>query len=716
MSEPRRSSRANKGRNQRLEAEKEEAELLYRQQLKEESDRAQYTIKPESVLCTVCATTDDNYDAEKDTRDMIQCDSCLSWQHNECILANPESVPEVYYCNICDPSNSHYKTLKYELDPTPYISTRPRVKKTSQNKNKSAKKEGKEDSYSDEDGEFQDDGKNDNDEDQFSDNGPQEEGDDDEDFDEGGSSSKKRESPEVKKRSRSRSSVSNSSSTPKLEKKPKVNPGASHDDIEQKARDAVTRRFDGMFKNLLQGQKVPEEVDTVDLPGKWAKKLEAELFDCYHDRETGKLGKDYKEVSTRVFVNVKDLKNIKLRMSIINKSISFYKLVRMPVNELLNPDLRKEKEEAIKESTSLATLEQGKVSNIRRTHKGDIVLEKDENSSTQQFDFNVGVTIDNDEKRFSKSENTVNSSSHRNIDNDIDFNDEDNAETSFENNDKADPGHTIDDDKEDEDLAAILADEKKPEEESKQDSYDPTEGINDSATPIWEGQTIFTGFTNFESTITKFGTTLADSEFSLALPHLLDPNLPLMIEGRLDAGKADKYIDKVAGSRKLILLELHGHDNEKNFNKLFDYFHSKAKFGVIPNKSTFVKDVYLFPIYEKIPHFIKRFHHLEKFESGLKRLFLVFIIKQEFLQEIKKLEHHDNDSYDPSNVASVFTDQALSSDLPNSFAPGFEFLSKLNPNELRLVNSIFEKHQETRTDPSLLIQFLQNALSNNQQF
>lgn len=670
MVAPRRSARANKGRNERIERENMEAEILYREQIQAEKNRNKYKIEPEEVLCLVCGTTNENYDDDDDddTREMIQCDSCMSWQHNECILEHPDQIPENHLCNICDPSNPYYKTLKCEIDPAPYIAERQRSKK-----NKSKKKIIKP-NESDDDDFNQADSDDDDEPDQISDeeevDEPAEIDEDDEDF-------------EVKVKSKKRRLES------KTERKPKV-PKLRLDDIDQKARDAVTKRFNGMFSNLLKGEKVPNETDSIEvICEKWAKKLESELFDCYHDRETMKLGKDYKEVSTRIFVNVKDLKNLKLRNSIITKLIPFHKLVRMSVNELLNPDLRKEKEEAIKESTDLATFEKAQVSNIRRTHKGDIVLEKENASNNQQFDFNVGVSLDNDEKKFSKSETIIESDNKNPLYSSMHNNNEEEQEPDDENMTKY---LTINDEKEDQDLAAILGDdEKKPPVAN--DEYNPIgeAKVEKKEMPIlWEGQTIFTGITNFESTLSLESKTLTDSEYSRASEHLLDSNLPILIEGRLDSKKADKYIDQVSKSRKLILLELKPVDNVKNFNKMFDYFESKQKFGVIPSKSSFIKDIYLFSLYKRPFKFLNHFHR--KVELGTKRLFLIFIIKQEFIKELSKKEEKVH--------------------LPNlSFPPGFEFLSQLNPNELQIVNNIFETHPETRNNSGLLIQFLQNALN-----
>ena len=50
----------------------------------------------ESITRCICGFThDDGY--------MIWCDGCNVWQHLSCMELDPSSLPEVYYCEICQP-------------------------------------------------------------------------------------------------------------------------------------------------------------------------------------------------------------------------------------------------------------------------------------------------------------------------------------------------------------------------------------------------------------------------------------------------------------------------------------------------------------------------------------------------------------------------------------------------------------------------------------
>jgi hypothetical protein len=657
-----------------LEEERELEEALRRAE--EEAEAERLSEEESHVLCSVCGVTDLNYDEDDDENgDMIQCEECRTWQHNKCLLKDPSVIPDHYKCNVCDPENPHYKTLSCKLDPV-------MIKKVLQedSKKKAKKQSDFLKALKDLDPEADFDK-----EDQSSD----EKLSDDESDDDHNADDEVEDSPELKtNQPRKRSSAGSEES--KVEKKPKrkkteTPPStiSSSDQIEEKAREAVTRRFEGMFLKLLPGHKMPEQEGSVeDISHRWAVKLEGDLFDAHHDRQTGKISKDYKEASTRIFVNVRDVKNTKLRNSIINRHIPFNKLVKMPVNELLNPDLRKEKEEAIKESMTQATLENVKVSNIRRTHKGDIVLENEE-AQTQQFDFNVGVHLDENEKKFAQDETNVERKSADPVIPNL---------TDIGN--MYDPTHlddevgTINDDnnqvrqlleEDDDDLAKILG--QTTQKLAQVDGYDPTSVARGAQ--LWHGQTIFTGISNFESCVQHQSTNLRNDEFRDVAYGVFDTNLPLEIEGRLDAKSAEDYLTKVSATRKLILLELKSLDEGQGFKRLWNYFSSKKKFGVVRSRQVFVKDAYLFPISNRLPKFLKAFPNWKIGGTG-ERLFIVLVVKQELLRDFAKTSQEPLMEYDAK--------------------------SSLGPNEMALMQKIFEEKPETKNNPMLLVQYLQELL------
>ncbi|CCH44011.1 Transcription factor [Wickerhamomyces ciferrii] len=704
MSDIRRSSRSNKGKNSRLEEQIKYEELISKRKEQEGNANDDDEEEEGEVLCTVCGTTDDNYDAEEDDRDMIQCEECLSWQHTVCIFGK-KKVPNLYKCNICDPNNIIFAKLKFELDPETIM-----LKKRKSKSNSNKKKQIGDDYKSNDNDKDQDEDQDNN----ISDNDNiQEENLSDDEY-----KVKTNRPSSSRKRSRSDDSIkSETKKRPTQRSRQSSSITINENEIELKARDAVKKRFETMFNKLLTpGTKIPNETDSLDeLSHKWAKKLEDELFNVYHNLENGKLTPLYKEVSTRIFVNVKDEKNLKLRNSIINKQILFKNLVKMPVSELLNPDLQREKEEAIKESMTQATLEAPQMSNIRRTHKGDVLIEKEFDNSNQQYDFNVGLKMDNDDKKFIKSETSVlNDRKNSNIfnnerqyddeeDDDVHVDDEDHNER--QERSRSNSIH------EDEALLQILGETEK----DVQKQQEKRNKLNDEYSPIsqnlnfkWSGQTIFVGMTNFASELKFKSTSLDDEDFNKISQDLLDNNLPLEIEGRLDLKKADDYIKKVSKSRKLILLQLFNTDgelNDKNFYKLFDYFHSRSKCGVIKNKESFIKDGYLIPCKTSRdqPRFFKEFNQEIIIDDEDKpKLFIVFIIKQELIKDFKPIN------------SSQLEIQPLPPTIPQPNVPSNEFLSRLPSNVLELVNKIFDEKPETRVDSNLLINYLKSKISNGE--
>ena len=96
----RRSGRATKISNKKLEAEVEEpvaSKKTGKGKKKEETPP-----EPEEVIRCICGVTSEEEDEEE--RTMICCDSCLVWQHNEC-MEIPDKLPEgeQYFCEQCRP-------------------------------------------------------------------------------------------------------------------------------------------------------------------------------------------------------------------------------------------------------------------------------------------------------------------------------------------------------------------------------------------------------------------------------------------------------------------------------------------------------------------------------------------------------------------------------------------------------------------------------------
>lgn len=102
--EPRRSGRATKGqytKDRDIDEDgpkkkgKGKASKTKEPELQDEED--------ETIRC-ICG----HYEEEEDTqRDMICCDNCSAWQHNDCMLLPypPDEAPDKYFCEQCRPQD-----------------------------------------------------------------------------------------------------------------------------------------------------------------------------------------------------------------------------------------------------------------------------------------------------------------------------------------------------------------------------------------------------------------------------------------------------------------------------------------------------------------------------------------------------------------------------------------------------------------------------------
>ncbi|KAG7144026.1 Histone deacetylase complex subunit CTI6 like protein [Verticillium longisporum] len=105
-SEPRRSVRATKGQHtkafddQPLEAPKKRGRKK-KQQQEEEPE--------EEIIRCVCGATDQ--DDDEDDQVWVACDTCGAWQHNVCMGMPDDNLPEHYYCEQCRPQLEYHKEL-----------------------------------------------------------------------------------------------------------------------------------------------------------------------------------------------------------------------------------------------------------------------------------------------------------------------------------------------------------------------------------------------------------------------------------------------------------------------------------------------------------------------------------------------------------------------------------------------------------------------------
>ncbi|KAL8744123.1 MAG: hypothetical protein Q9190_003604, partial [Brigantiaea leucoxantha] len=158
----------------------------------------------------------------------------------------------------------------------------------------------------------------------------------------------------------------------------------------------------------------------------------------------------------------------------------------------------------------------------------------------------------------------------------------------------------------DADIDRLLKDEEQDEEEP----YSPAEYPEDPNKPIWRGKLVMQSIAEFAGVARH----VAGANLNASLPWTQLMPQTLNIEGRIDIERASEYLCGLRWSHTtdVSVVSITPTDDEpskKAFDKLFQYFTDRKRYGVIgKNFVTSVKDTYLVPLEAgatKKPEFIE---------------------------------------------------------------------------------------------------------------
>lgn len=357
------SSRSTKGQNKHLQAMMEEEPDSYyksRQSGEQHDDGGRKGENEDggndegAVRCPVCGANDENYDAENDPYgDMVQCDSCNSWQHIRCMTNGEDKIDSLlnadgaYFCDQCDPSKyTHlleHRDKDFELDD----------------------EADHEKAYENPDDNIEDE-------------------DDDEEL-----SGKRRWSRQHNGRGTSRSAGNVSNKRRK----------SSTISIEAEGDTRLRQNAVKMFKDLFNKFIIPDTIEakvyelpsdvsnSEELADRMSENLEKELHDACFDMESNRLNKFYPEKVRSLFSNLKDKKNLILKTHVIKGDIPLSKLARMNAQELANPDLQAFKEKVESQSLDQLIIEQPDKPKWVKTHKGEELIENQDEFQPEEDAF-----------------------------------------------------------------------------------------------------------------------------------------------------------------------------------------------------------------------------------------------------------------------------------------------------------------------------------------
>ncbi|KAG7902913.1 hypothetical protein KL907_004046 [Ogataea polymorpha] len=668
--EIRRSSRKTKGVNSRLEdldkigeptprPKKRTASSKANGQKKKQLKRAVKVPEKEEVRCLPCGSHDLNYNEDEDERGvMIQCDKCETWQHAKCLLGTDreDSIPDNYVCNLCDPGNNKYQNLELALSPDDYYKERfpDRIDEIDDQEEEDFEDAGA--VYGESDEEYEGNGEK---EEEDGDEDEEEEGDEADDLDEPAELEEPEEN--VKKPVRRPQKV--------VRKKVDRN----------KTRQSVVSQFAKKLKaHIPEDHKLLEQMDVNSAAEDIASGLENALFEAFPppNKRSDSMSPEYLSKSRTLLFNL-DKSN--LSDKVLSGQYTYEQIVHLTPEEMMRDDYKEfadaVRKQSINQSVITNTLEKVK---IKRTHKGEEIIEED-----YQFDDIDSRTADEsrrneieklqEEKRLQDEEKEASASPpptanlNANIMTTIanDFDDEEHEQR---------PEETFDND---DDFDKILNGTKDvvptpPESQAvvndDEDDYDPARNFDVYET-LWNGILSFAPVTDVQATIRYHAASTYDStEDKVAkarkiVSDFVARNNRLDIEGRLDAQKAVGYLWEIINTRDLYLVELvpfasphlsefENQQTQTQFRKLWEYFNSRNKYGVIAYKPAYIKDSYLVALdttrtqQEGLPKYFSHFN-MTSLHGARERLFAVFVARKDL-------------SAAPSGAASANLDQILS--------------------------------------------------------
>lgn len=211
----------------------------------------------------------------------------------------------------------------------------------------------------------------------------------------------------------------------------------------------------------------------------------------------------------------------------------------------------------------------------------------------------------------------------------------------------------------------------KDEDPDEEEPYSPTDYAADPDAPVWRGKMNMVGVAEFAG-VAKH---VAGANLSAAYPwSRLIPSL-LTIEGRIDVDRATMYLCGLRYSRTcdvsvVCVTPNDDPENRAQFDKLFDYFTERKRYGVIA-KTQFanVKDTYLVPIEAGIsekPEFIELLEHCTLEDLSPERLMLLtYVIRSNNTPSAQATPRHP----DSAVVAASPINHPTSSSGLNAMSP-----------------------------------------------
>lgn len=449
-----------------------------------------------------------------------------------------------------------------------------------------------------------------------------------------------------------------------------------HNSSRQKVATALSKEFE---QSVRQARKdgafsLPDGQTEYEFGTKLALNVEYAMYLNYWGAD-GQPTEQYSDKFRGIKFNIKA--NTALRDRLLTGELSPNDLSRMSRDDMASKELQEKKAEMIKEAEKQHTLIQEDGPRIRRTHKGEEVVDHDSHlAETPDTTFTASIRkrpselVDTVMKESSPEESAIaqspehielpervldplseakkplkvdtqaNNSDHVALDrkSSSTFNIEnvwsgvkpsDSEQSHRRQSRPIEPPTPALKQQSDAELDRLLKDEDQDDEEE----YEPTDSAADPNAPVWHGKVSMPNIATFSGS----GRHSAGSHNTSKIPwRQLLPGT-LTIEGRIQPSKAGEYLCglQYSNTSDLTIVSVTPNSNDQDrasFDKLFKYFTERDRYGVITRAPTSsVKDAYVTPLEagaEKKPEFIELLDDCKiEFPVKERMLLLSFVVK-----------------------------------------------------------------------------------------
>ncbi|KAJ5189483.1 Zinc finger PHD-type [Penicillium cf. griseofulvum] len=680
--EPRRSGRATKGQHKNLELPDDPAKKGKSKSPKEKSAKlsAEPTPGPsegeggeEEIIRCICGEYEEEEDVE---RDMICCDQCSAWQHNDCmgLTFTKGQEPDQYYCEQCRPENHTKLLAKINAGEKPWEELAEKRRQEAEEK-KSKRKKGKKGGRKGRPSESRTDASTPARTAPSTTPGPggsptpavsvSVEPEKNGHVDSRRSSTNKRKledtveaenGPQVKQQ-RVSPQPTPAAVTEATEPQIKADPtpeasaiGALDELIP--ARKSVATHLIKLFVDQITAAlkagsfTLRENQSAEDMAQQLALSIEDAMYEIICGR-SGEPNESYKAQLRSIMFNVK--KNASLRDRLLIGSLSPKSLAQMTSAEMASKELQQKDAEIKREADRHHTIVQEQGPRIRRTHKGEELIE-DEHHGANESVFSRGPrrVVDDDGSPTHKSPTSpmgqqqpktetdgyVRGLSPEGAHHDHVFPEV--APTIYEPL----PSGRVQADAE---IDQLLRDE-----EPYSPPYSPKDFDDDGT--VWRGKVTMPPIGEFSSSAKHVG----GADLSGRIPWSQLAPSTLVVDGRIDIRRATDYLCGLQFSKStdVSVLAVSSPDqptDRAGFDKMFDYFHSRGRYGVIgKHPLSAVKDTYIVPMEigtTTMPEFIELLENISLEGPITQRMLLIIFV-------VKTGESNPSSVQPPSHQAS----------------------------------------------------------------